>query len=89
MGSLKIIDLLFFLADPDGPGKALWDFFCDIVCEDLCQPNDLAVVLQEQQSVLVQAFSVLHALYRCQEPWCTKTDTSKIYILFFLNAPFK
>ncbi|XP_036962502.1 protein saal1 isoform X2 [Acanthopagrus latus] len=63
-------------AAPDGPGKAVWDFICDVVCEDLCQPNDLPVVLQEQKSILVQAFSVLHALYRCQDQWCSKRDTS-------------
>nr|XP_020476585.1 protein SAAL1 isoform X2 [Monopterus albus] len=63
-------------AAPDGPGKALWDFVCDVVCKDLCQPNDLPVVLQEQSGILIQAFSVLQALYRCQDQWCSKTDTS-------------
>lgn len=75
--SLTTTDLLFLLADPDGPGKALWDFVSDVVCEDFCQPNDLSVVLQEQKSILVQAFSVLQALYRSQEQWCSKSDTSK------------
>ncbi|XP_018521896.1 protein saal1 [Lates calcarifer] len=63
-------------AAPDGPGKAVWDFVCEVVCEDLCQPNDLPVVLQEQKSILVQAFSVLQALYRCQDQWPSKSDTS-------------
>uniref|UniRef100_A0A7N6AIX6 Serum amyloid A like 1 n=1 Tax=Anabas testudineus TaxID=64144 RepID=A0A7N6AIX6_ANATE len=63
------------LADPDGPGKALWDFVSDVVCEDFCQPNDLSVVLQEQKSILVQAFSVLQALYRSQEQWCKYLHT--------------
>ncbi|XP_076590004.1 protein saal1 [Chaetodon auriga] len=63
-------------AAPDGPGKAVWDFVCDVVCEDLCQPNDLPVVLQEQKSILVQAFAVLQALYRCQDQWCSRSDTS-------------
>uniref|UniRef100_A0A8C3A9E9 Serum amyloid A-like 1 n=1 Tax=Cyclopterus lumpus TaxID=8103 RepID=A0A8C3A9E9_CYCLU len=54
------------LAAPDGPGKAVWNFVCDVVCEDLCQPTDLPAVLQEQKSILVQAFAVLHALYRSQ-----------------------
>ncbi|XP_070828922.1 protein saal1 [Chaetodon trifascialis] len=63
-------------AAPDGPGKAVWDFVCDVVCEDLCQPNDLPVVLQEQKSILVQAFAVLQALYRCQDQWCSRNDTS-------------
>lgn len=61
---------------PDGPGKAVWDFVCEVVCEDLCQPNDLPVVLQEQKGILVQAFAVLLALYRCQDQWSSKNDTS-------------
>lgn len=64
------------LAAPDGPGKAVWDFVCDVVCEDLCQPTDLPVVLQEQKSILVQAFAVLQALYRCQDQWCSRSDPS-------------
>ncbi|CAK6961495.1 protein saal1 [Scomber scombrus] len=63
-------------AAPDGPGKAVWDFVCEVVCEDLCQPNDLPVVLQEQKCILVQAFAVLLALYRCQDQWSSKNDTS-------------
>ncbi|XP_059191557.1 protein saal1 [Centropristis striata] len=63
-------------AAPDGPGKAVWDFVCDVVCEDLCQPTDLPVVLQEQKSILVQAFAVLQALYRCQDQWHSRSDTS-------------
>lgn len=63
-------------AAADGPGKAVWDFVCAVVCEDLCQPTDLPVVLQEQKSILVQAFAVLHALYRCQDQWCSKSDIS-------------
>ncbi|KAM3608607.1 uncharacterized protein V6R79_001586 [Siganus canaliculatus] len=63
-------------AAADGPGEAVWDFVCAVVCEDLCQPTDLPVVLQEQKSILVQAFAVLHALYRCQDQWCSKCDIS-------------
>uniref|UniRef100_A0A3B3XJV5 Serum amyloid A like 1 n=1 Tax=Poecilia mexicana TaxID=48701 RepID=A0A3B3XJV5_9TELE len=46
-------------AAPDGPGKPLWEFVSDVLCEDLCQPNDLPVVLHEQKSILIQALSVL------------------------------
>uniref|UniRef100_A0A7N8XWZ2 Serum amyloid A-like 1 n=1 Tax=Mastacembelus armatus TaxID=205130 RepID=A0A7N8XWZ2_9TELE len=63
-------------AASDGPGKALWDFVCDVVCKDLCQPNDLPVVMQDQKSILVSAFSVLHTLYRCQDQWCSEMDTN-------------
>lgn len=64
------------LAAPDGPGKAVWDFVCNVVCKDLCQSNDPSVVLLEQKSVLVQAFSVLLALYRCQDQWPNGGDAS-------------
>ncbi|KAM4734943.1 protein saal1 isoform 2-T2 [Anableps anableps] len=63
-------------AAPDGPGKPVWEFVSDVVCEDLCQPNDLPVVLHEQKSILIQALSVLQALYRCQDLWCSRNDTS-------------
>ncbi|XP_074534458.1 protein saal1 [Halichoeres trimaculatus] len=63
-------------AAPDGPGKEVWDFVCDVVCEDLCQSDDLSVVLLEQKSVLVQAFAVLQALYRCQDQWRNRGDAS-------------
>lgn len=63
-------------AASDGPGKSVWEFVCDVVCEDLCQPNDLPVVLHEQKSILVQALAVLQALYKCHDEWCSKSDTS-------------
>lgn len=61
-------------AAPDGAGKEVWDFVCDVVCEDLCQPNDLPVILHERKSTLVQAFAVLQALYRCQDQWCSNSE---------------
>ncbi|XP_068170258.1 protein saal1 [Antennarius striatus] len=64
------------LSSPEGPSKAIWDFVCDVVCKDFCQPDDLPVVLQEQKTVLLQAFAVLHALYRCQNQWGSQSDTS-------------
>ncbi|KAM9815039.1 protein saal1 isoform X2 [Syngnathus typhle] len=63
-------------ASIEGPGKAIWNFVCEVVCDDLCQPNDLAVVLQEQKGALVQAFSVLQALYGFQGQSGSKDDTS-------------
>ncbi|XP_029909692.1 protein saal1 isoform X2 [Myripristis murdjan] len=63
------------LAAPDGSGKAVWDFLCEVVCEDLCQPDDPPLVLQEQKVLLVQAFAVLSALYQCQEQWHSRSDT--------------
>uniref|UniRef100_A0A3B3CFN6 Serum amyloid A-like 1 n=1 Tax=Oryzias melastigma TaxID=30732 RepID=A0A3B3CFN6_ORYME len=72
-------------AAPNGPGKALWDFVCDIVCEDLCQQNDLEVALHEQKSTLVQAFAVLQALYRCQDQWRSRADPSTDLIWIILR----
>ncbi|XP_072291461.1 protein saal1 isoform X2 [Eucyclogobius newberryi] len=60
----------------DGPGKSIWNFVCEVVCEDLCQTDDLPVVLQEQRGILVQAFAVLQALYKCQDQWSSKGDIS-------------
>ncbi|XP_057693891.1 protein saal1 [Corythoichthys intestinalis] len=62
-------------ASTGGPGKAVWDFVNEVVCEDLCNPEDLAVVLQERKGTLIQAFSVLRALYGFQERWGSKDDT--------------
>ncbi|XP_034032220.1 protein saal1 [Thalassophryne amazonica] len=61
-------------------GKAVWDFVCEVLCEDLCQPNELSLVLQEQKGILVQAFAVLQALYICQAQWLSRSDTSVILI---------
>ncbi|XP_054631467.1 protein saal1 [Dunckerocampus dactyliophorus] len=63
-------------ASSEGAGKAVWSFVFEVIVEDLCQFNDLAVVLHEKIGTLVQAFSVLQALYRCQEQWRSKDDTS-------------
>lgn len=68
---------MFPAAAPDGPGRAVGDFVGEVVCEDLCQAEDLSVLLQEQKSILLQAFSVLQALHRCQDQWRGKADTSK------------
>ncbi|XP_077566432.1 protein saal1 [Stigmatopora nigra] len=59
-------------ASKEGPGKDVWNFVNKVVSEDLCQPNDLEVILQEQKGTLIQAFSVLQALYGLQEHWGSK-----------------
>ncbi|XP_067090916.1 protein saal1 [Osmerus mordax] len=63
------------LAVPDGVGQAVWDFLCEVVCEDLCQPGDPPLVLQEQNLLLVQALAVLSALYACPDHNHHKADT--------------
>ncbi|KAK5902122.1 hypothetical protein CesoFtcFv8_007411 [Champsocephalus esox] len=37
-------------AAPDGPGKAVWEFVSDVVCEDLCQPKDLPVSCRSRRA---------------------------------------
>ncbi|KAK0142082.1 Protein saal1 [Merluccius polli] len=59
----------------DGPGKAVWDFLCEVVCEDLCQPDDPPLILQEQKVLLVQALAVLSALYSLQHQWKSTVDS--------------
>ncbi|XP_028306074.1 protein saal1 [Gouania willdenowi] len=66
---------LEIFAAPDGPGKLVWEFVVDVVCEDLIQPTDLPVVLHEQKGLLVQAFVVLQALYRCEVQLCSSSNT--------------
>lgn len=68
------------LASPDGAGHAAWDFLCGVVCEageDVCQPNELPVLVQEQKGILVQAFAVMQALHRCQDEWSSKKEPSE------------
>uniref|UniRef100_A0A8C7LZC5 Serum amyloid A like 1 n=1 Tax=Oncorhynchus mykiss TaxID=8022 RepID=A0A8C7LZC5_ONCMY len=50
------------LAVAGGTGQALWTFLCEVVCEDLCQPDDPPFVLQEQKGLLVHALAVLSVL---------------------------
>ncbi|XP_075996902.1 protein saal1 [Genypterus blacodes] len=64
------------LAAEDGPGKAVWQFLCEVVCERLRQPDEVTLVVQEEKMLLLQAFSVLQAVFRCQELWCSTRDTS-------------
>lgn len=68
---------VFLPAAPDGPGEAVWDFVSEVVWKDLCPADDLSVILQEQKSILLQALSVLQALYGCQDQWHGTCDTSK------------
>ncbi|XP_057185900.1 protein saal1 [Triplophysa rosa] len=46
-----------------GCGHAVWGFLCKVVCEDLCQPDDPPLILQEQKPLLAPALAVLSALH--------------------------
>lgn len=51
------------LVSEGGCGEALWTFVCEVVCEDLCQPGDPSIVLQEQKALLAPALALLSTLY--------------------------
>ncbi|XP_063052177.1 protein saal1 [Engraulis encrasicolus] len=62
-----------------GAGAAVWAFLCAVVCEDLCQPDEPALCLQEQKSLLGPALATLSALHACQGPHFTvNTDVSLV-----------
>lgn len=46
-----------------GCGNAIWEFLCKVVCEDLCQPDDPPLILQEQKPLLAPALALLSALH--------------------------
>lgn len=46
-----------------GCGGMVWKMVCEVMCEDLCQPDDPPVILQEQKGVLVPGLALLSALY--------------------------
>ncbi|KAL2093849.1 hypothetical protein ACEWY4_011161 [Coilia grayii] len=63
----------------EGAGAAVWAFMCTVVCEDLCQPDDPALSLQEQKSLLGPALAVLAALHACQGPdFTVNTDLTLV-----------
>nr|Q6DCP5.1 RecName: Full=Protein saal1 [Xenopus laevis]AAH77958.1 MGC80954 protein [Xenopus laevis] len=51
---------------PDG-GEEMWEFLSDLTCNDLCQPNDPPLVVQEQKSLLSSVLAVLSTMFVSQE----------------------
>uniref|UniRef100_A0AAR2K6F0 Protein saal1 n=1 Tax=Pygocentrus nattereri TaxID=42514 RepID=A0AAR2K6F0_PYGNA len=51
------------LVSDGGCGEALWRFLCEVVCEDLCQPGDPPLILQEQKALLAPAVALLSVLH--------------------------
>ncbi|XP_026877225.2 protein saal1 isoform X2 [Electrophorus electricus] len=51
------------LVSDGGSGMPLWTFVCEVVCEDLCQPDDPPLILQEQKALLAPALALLSALH--------------------------
>ncbi|XP_030646229.1 protein saal1 [Chanos chanos] len=53
------------LVSDGGCGTALWTFVSEVVCDDLCQPDDPPLILHEQKGLLAPALALLSALYSC------------------------
>lgn len=72
---------------PDG-GKETWSLLYDLVCHELCQPDDPPIIVQEQKTVLASILSVLSAMFASQtEQEYIKMRKSKP--CFFLFSFFK
>lgn len=52
----------------EGCGASVWKLVCAVVCEDLCQPDDSPLILQEQKALLAPALALLSALYSNLQP---------------------
>ncbi|XP_062859492.1 protein saal1 isoform X1 [Trichomycterus rosablanca] len=51
------------LVSDAGCGGEVWNMVCEVMCEDLCQPDDPPLILQEQKGVLAPGLALLSALY--------------------------
>ncbi|NXH92730.1 SAAL1 protein, partial [Edolisoma coerulescens] len=70
---------------PDG-GKETWSLLYDLVCQELCQPDDPPIIVQEQKTVLASILSVLSAMFASQtEQEYTRMRKSKscLFLLLF------
>ncbi|NXM74632.1 SAAL1 protein, partial [Serilophus lunatus] len=70
---------------PDG-GKETWSLLYDLVCQELCQPDDPPIIVQEQKTVLASILSVLSAMFASQtEQEYTRMRKSKLcFFLFYM-----
>ncbi|NXN35607.1 SAAL1 protein, partial [Rhinoptilus africanus] len=70
---------------PDG-GKETWSLLYDLICHELCQPDDPPIIVQEQKTVLASILSVLSAMFASQtEQEYTKMRKSKSsFFLFYM-----
>ncbi|NXQ60955.1 SAAL1 protein, partial [Anthoscopus minutus] len=68
---------------PDG-GKETWSLLYDLVCQELCQPDDPPIIVQEQKTVLASILSVLSAMFASQtEQEYTRMRKSKLFFYLF------
>ncbi|XP_043915011.1 protein SAAL1 [Protopterus annectens] len=47
-------------------GQATWSLLYDIICHDLCQPDDPSLIIQEQKTMLASILSVFSAMSSAQ-----------------------
>ncbi|NWH66886.1 SAAL1 protein, partial [Geococcyx californianus] len=67
---------------PDG-GKETWSLLYDLVCNELCQPDDPPIIVQEQKTLLASILSVLSAMFASHtEQEHTKMRKSNIKLPF-------
>ncbi|NXH17164.1 SAAL1 protein, partial [Bucco capensis] len=67
---------------PDG-GKETWSLLYDLVCHELCQPDDPPIIVQEQKTLLASVLSVLSAMFASQtEQEYTKMRKSNVKLAF-------
>ncbi|NXV98933.1 SAAL1 protein, partial [Fregetta grallaria] len=67
---------------PDG-GKETWSLLYDLVCHELCQPDDPPIIVQEQKTLLASILSVLSAMFASQtEQEYTKMRKSNVEVPF-------
>ncbi|XP_041445269.1 protein saal1 isoform X1 [Xenopus laevis] len=62
---------------PDG-GEEMWEFLSDLTCNDLCQPNDPPLVVQEQKSLLSSVLAVLSTMFVSQEKQRQRRERSSL-----------
>ncbi|XP_077177699.1 protein SAAL1 isoform X1 [Paroedura picta] len=60
-------------------GKETWNLLSDLFCNDLCQPDDPPIIVQEQKMVLASILSVLSAI--------SASQTEKEYAKIGKNLP--
>lgn len=77
---------LQYLVSDGGCGVSVWKLVCEVVCEDLCQPDDPPLILQEQKALLAPALALLSALYtNLQTNISSALVASLLRILYFDN----
>ncbi|NXS83694.1 SAAL1 protein, partial [Erpornis zantholeuca] len=73
---------------PDG-GKETWSLLYDLICQELCQPDDPPIIVQEQKTLLASILSVLSAMFASQtEQEYTRMRKSKscffVVLVFYM-----